>query len=509
MESPKARSTLEALEEWGDQLRQQMQDLPTRWALAAFGGVVVLHLLPISRSMARGLDEFLAPGLFQALVLLALLLDLNDVEEPLERRFWLDLAAAHGAWLLATCVRMLPSSAASALAVDGLYFVYYLGLILAIERRAHRVDRWRPTRLERALVWPGATLFLLGLWVYLVLIPGGVGALYIDRFPSYLLYVSLDAYVASTFLYLARTCPAPRWSSLYRGLGLGYALVLLSDVLEAGLYQYLAQNIWGSSLDLLWNLPPVVLVWAIRRRHRRFPSLDAEAVTRARAEEDLSDPSGRTMVTALTIPFLHLAVYRFLGFSEDPVAQWVRELREITVLLWMALLASVAALQHRLLRKRLERLNQEREDYEASLKSSEKDLRIMLERQHGEQQLRENEQRFTKAFHANPDPMSLSTWEDGRILDINTTFEELSGFSRDDLVGKLSTEIGMWGAPSRSWMLDLLETDGRIRDLETDVPLPSGRRHRSLVSVEPLDIDGESCLLAVFRPLFDRPEEES
>jgi PAS domain S-box-containing protein len=332
--------------------------------------------------------------------------------------------------------------------------------------------------------------------IYCVLIPEIQDSHNQGNLPSYILYLSLDLYIAMTFLYLALTSAAPRWRAIYLGLGTAYGAVLAADFLEMTLSQWPGNLHWESATDVLWLFPFVLLVVAVRKRHQRFPPPDSESVLRARAEQNLSGPSGRTMVTALAFPFLHFLCLR-LGVLEEH-----RDIRELVVLLWILLLASVAAFQHRMLRNRLLRLQNEREEFEASLSDGEQDLRLFVERSHSQQQIWETEQKFTKAFHANPDAMALSTREDGRVLEVNATFMEISGFQFEEILNRKAIEIGMWETPeNRRRMLQEIERNGRIVDAKTQVPQPSGQTRTVSLSVEPLEIDGEPCLLSVFQPL--------
>lgn len=469
-----------------------------RLVLAAFALASVFYLLPLPPRFAVAATEIYFPIFFQGLVLFALRHGLQRLEATVERQFWTDLTVAHGAWLAALVVRTLASSPRTSLenlAIDGFYCVYYLALVLAIERRVHRLHSWRPTTLERALVIPGATLFVLGLLVYFILVPGTDTTLYTTVLPSFALYLSLDIYVACVFLYLAFTSAAPRWRSLYFGLGLAYSAVLVIDLMETFIYSSRGTSNWDSVLDFLWNFPYVLLVVAVRRRHLRFPAPDADSVAQARVEKNLSGPSGRTMVTALTLPFLHFLCFRF-GLLEGH-----RGLRDLVVLVWILLLATVAALQHQMLRRRTRDLEREREEFEESLRDGEQDLRLLVERSHTQQQIRTIEQKFTKAFHANPDAMALSTRDEGRVLDVNTTFLKLSGFPREKVVGQLATDIGMWqSSENRQQMLGEVERAVRIREQDILVPNPIGGTRAVRVSVEPLELDGEPCLLTVFQP---------
>ncbi len=60
-----------------------------------------------------------------------------------------------------------------------------------------------------------------------------------------------------------------------------------------------------------------------------------------------------------------------------------------------------------------------------------------------EEALHESEERFYKAFHANPAATSISTL-DGRYLDVNASFLKILGYERLELIGHHARELGIW-----------------------------------------------------------------
>src|SRR5581483_4435964 len=70
--------------------------------------------------------------------------------------------------------------------------------------------------------------------------------------------------------------------------------------------------------------------------------------------------------------------------------------------------------------------------------------RQLSERKRAEVAFRESAKSFEKAFHANPLAMSISRLEDGRFLDVNNSFLRFTGASRNEIIGKTSTHLGIW-----------------------------------------------------------------
>src|SRR4051794_7221452 len=105
---------------------------------------------------------------------------------------------------------------------------------------------------------------------------------------------------------------------------------------------------------------------------------------------------------------------------------------------------------------------------------------------------------FDKAFTATPTPIALSTFDTGRYLAANPAFETLVQFSRDELVGRTSLELGLWASPSdRPSIVAAINADGRLRDRPVVIRRRDGALLRVLMSVEQVEIDGQTALLSM------------
>ena len=56
----------------------------------------------------------------------------------------------------------------------------------------------------------------------------------------------------------------------------------------------------------------------------------------------------------------------------------------------------------------------------------------------------ENEKKFYELFNNSPNAISLSTVEDGKIIDINKNFTQVFGFKKEEVTGLTSEELNMW-----------------------------------------------------------------
>ena len=133
----------------------------------------------------------------------------------------------------------------------------------------------------------------------------------------------------------------------------------------------------------------------------------------------------------------------------------------------------------------------------------------VTERFRAQEALRISEQKFETAFRASPHAMTISSLRDGRFLDVNSSFERQSGFSREEIIGKTVLEIGLWAdsADFASIMADSLhrrKVIGRAVRLRTK----AGRIVNALYSVEVIDVNGEPCALAAGEDVTERLQME-
>jgi len=120
-------------------------------------------------------------------------------------------------------------------------------------------------------------------------------------------------------------------------------------------------------------------------------------------------------------------------------------------------------------------------------------------------EIRESHERFVKAFRANPQPMSLTIVATGEYLDVNDSFLQVSGYRREEVIGKTSLELNIWGSPeAREVFVNELKDRGSVVNRETKLRTRDGSMRVLLSSAEQLEIDGQHCLLVASSDITER-----
>jgi PAS domain S-box-containing protein len=123
--------------------------------------------------------------------------------------------------------------------------------------------------------------------------------------------------------------------------------------------------------------------------------------------------------------------------------------------------------------------------------------------------LRLSEQKFEAAFHSSPDAININRFSDGMYVDVNTGFTTLTGFTREEVVGRTSLEIEIWDSPAdRDRLVAGLRADGRVEKLEARFRRKDGSVTVAEMSASIIEVSGESCILSVTRDVSDRKDAQ-
>ncbi|WP_042936119.1 PAS domain S-box protein [Bradyrhizobium lupini] len=121
----------------------------------------------------------------------------------------------------------------------------------------------------------------------------------------------------------------------------------------------------------------------------------------------------------------------------------------------------------------------------------------------------EAEARFESAFNANPAPGLICRLEDQRFIRVNQGFLEMTGFSREDIIGISVEELGLFSeCDTGEDALKRLHEGRVIRQREALIPIPGGDR-LVIVAGETIAVAEEPCMLFTFADLDGRRKAQN
>ena len=134
------------------------------------------------------------------------------------------------------------------------------------------------------------------------------------------------------------------------------------------------------------------------------------------------------------------------------------------------------------------------------------DISLRLE---AERIVKVSEEKFSKAFDNNAVMMTISTFEEGRFIDVNETFLDAIGLKRDQVIGRTSSELGFFpDIGLREQLKQLIRREGKASDIETTMINAKGKQFLCNFSAELIDIQGEPCLLVVMTDITEKRQAE-
>ncbi len=130
-------------------------------------------------------------------------------------------------------------------------------------------------------------------------------------------------------------------------------------------------------------------------------------------------------------------------------------------------------------------------------------------RTEAESALRESEERFRLAFDTSPDAININRLADGLYVDINQGFTALTGFTRQDTLGRTSSDINLWYYPAdRQRLVQILRTTGYCDNLEAQFRRKDGTLTTALMSARIITLQGVPHVLSITRDISNRKRME-
>ena len=114
--------------------------------------------------------------------------------------------------------------------------------------------------------------------------------------------------------------------------------------------------------------------------------------------------------------------------------------------------------------------------------------------------IRRSHEHYRALFQTSIDAIILSRLTDGVIFDVNQAFLEMTGFAREEVIGRPSLSFNLWAVPAqREQLTSLLRHYGKVRDFRAKFRRKNGKIFPGSVSISAVEIDGISFATALLR----------
>ncbi|MFZ3264088.1 MAG: PAS domain S-box protein [Terriglobales bacterium] len=130
-------------------------------------------------------------------------------------------------------------------------------------------------------------------------------------------------------------------------------------------------------------------------------------------------------------------------------------------------------------------------------------------RRKSEERLLQSQEIFAKAFRSSPFGITISSEADGRYLDVNPAFLKIMGYERDEILGRTRRELNIWADPEQyALMVEQLNGPQHATPVKVRLRAQSGQFRLVEVAVERIQLDDESCILAITHDVTEAKQLE-
>ncbi|MBU1418439.1 MAG: PocR ligand-binding domain-containing protein [Proteobacteria bacterium] len=122
--------------------------------------------------------------------------------------------------------------------------------------------------------------------------------------------------------------------------------------------------------------------------------------------------------------------------------------------------------------------------------------------------LKQAEEKFEKAFQKNPLLMAISDIESGEIIAVNDKFAQTIGYTRDEMIGRRSTDLGILTMEMRSYLKQHTQQQKTINNYAVSIRTKNGDKLQCLYFTEIIKVHGRARLLSIIQDITEQKKDE-
>ncbi len=122
-------------------------------------------------------------------------------------------------------------------------------------------------------------------------------------------------------------------------------------------------------------------------------------------------------------------------------------------------------------------------------------------------ELNKNQEIFSNIFHSNPDSLTISRLDNGLFINVNEGFCRLTGYTREEVIGKPVFELGLWiNNKERKKLVNELREKGVISNYEIQFHRKDKQIRDTLLSAMLIHMDEIPHMLTITRDITELKE---
>lgn len=134
---------------------------------------------------------------------------------------------------------------------------------------------------------------------------------------------------------------------------------------------------------------------------------------------------------------------------------------------------------------------------------------IITDQRIAEMAIKESEERFHKFFHAGPVAKNISTLPDGSWIEVNDSFLKLIEFTREEVIGRNSVELGIIDSIEQNKLSALIYEKGCIEGRGLFITTKSGKRKFVLFTAAVITLNGREHAISTLMDVTKEREAQN
>lgn len=125
-----------------------------------------------------------------------------------------------------------------------------------------------------------------------------------------------------------------------------------------------------------------------------------------------------------------------------------------------------------------------------------------------EEKLRQSEELFSRAFKSWPVSMAIVDRADGSYIEVNDTWQNVTGYSKDEVIGQDWRELGIFNIDNPQESRQSLSEHGSVRNREMVYRTKCGKIRHGLSSADVIYLNGKECALVATLDITEQKNYE-